>query len=360
VIKYAYFPGCSASATGIAFTLSADYVAKKIGLEFVEIPDWCCCGTSAALVTDADLGFALPARSLALSERMDPTLDVATPCAGCFASLKAAVHYARQSEENRTHLEELIEMPYAATSDVLSFLEIMASPGVTGRIEWALNASLHGLKVASYYGCALVRPAGVTCFDDVENPQSMDKLMALAGAEPVQWAFKTECCGASHQISEPKGARRLIERIFEDAAENGAEVIVTACPLCMLNLDMREKEINDTRAAAGKSSFNIPVYYFTELLGLAMGGAARELGIDRHFWPAGDVKAFPDALASEDTPKPAPEAAAKPAPKPTAKPTSEPAPKSASEPATAAAPEATPKAASKAAPKVDPREVVTL
>jgi heterodisulfide reductase subunit B len=288
-MRYAYFPGCSAVATGISFTLSADYVGERIGMELTEIPDWCCCGTSAALVTDGDLSFALPARSLALAEQMDPTLTVATPCAGCYSSLKSAVHYARKSEKNRHHLEDIIEMPYAASADVVSFLEIMALPENREAIASALTSSLHGLRVASYYGCALVRPPEVCKFDDPENPQSMDALMTIAGAEPVDWAFKTECCGASHQISEPKGARKLIERIFEDAAANGAEAIVTACPLCMLNLDMRERELNTQRVAVGKEPFNIPVYYFTELLGVAMGGDMKQLGIDRHFWPAEDT-----------------------------------------------------------------------
>jgi heterodisulfide reductase subunit B len=288
-MRYAYFPGCSAVATGIPFTLSADYVGERIGMELTEIPDWCCCGTSAALVTDGDLAVALPARSLALAEWMDPALTVATPCAGCYSSLKSAVHYARASEKNRLHLEKLIEMPYAASADVVSFLEIMALPENREAIASALTSSLHGLRVASYYGCALVRPPDVCKFDDPENPQSMDDLMVIAGAEPVDWAFKTECCGASHQISEPKGARRLIERIFEDAAANDTEAIVTACPLCMLNLDMREREINTQRVAVGKAPFNIPVYYFTELLGVAMGGSMKQLGIDRHFWPAEDT-----------------------------------------------------------------------
>jgi heterodisulfide reductase subunit B len=287
--RYAYFPGCSAAATGVSFTRSAAYVGERIGLELAEIPDWCCCGTSAALVTDADLAVALPARSLALAEQMDATLDVATPCAGCYSSLKSAVHYARTSERNRQHVEELIEMPYAATSDVFSFLEIMSLPENREAIAAARTASLEGLRVASYYGCALVRPAEVCRFDDVENPQSMDTLMEIAGAEPVEWAFKTECCGASHQMTEPHGARRLIERIFVDAAANGAEAIATACPLCMLNLDMRQKEINAQRVAAGAEPFSIPIYYFTELLGLALGGAVEQLGIDKHFWPATEV-----------------------------------------------------------------------
>ncbi|MDR2493497.1 MAG: CoB--CoM heterodisulfide reductase iron-sulfur subunit B family protein [Coriobacteriales bacterium] len=297
-MRYAYFPGCSAASTGISFTLSASYVAKRIGLELVEMPDWCCCGTSAALVTSRDLAHALPARSLALAEQAGLDLDVVTPCAGCFSSLKRTVHYARQSDKNRHRLEEIIELPYAATADVMSLLEVMARPEAMEPLAAAITKSLNGLRVASYYGCALVRPQEVTCFDDPEDPQSMDSLMELAGAEPVRWAFKTECCGASHQISEPHGARRLIARVFENAAANGAEAIAVACPLCMLNLDMREAGINESRAVP----FDIPVFYFTELLGLAMGGSARRLGIDRHFWPTG--KAVRKALAPPPEPSP--------------------------------------------------------
>jgi heterodisulfide reductase subunit B len=290
-MRYAYFPGCSSAGTSISFTYSADYVADKIGLELLEIPDWNCCGTSAALVTDRNLALALPARSLAIAENDPKTagLTVATPCAGCYASLKATREYVVASDAHRKHVEEMIEQPYSGSADVVSFLELMSAPETAEIIHNAIiagNKSLDGLKVACYYGCALVRPNAVTRFDDVENPQSMDNLMALAGAEPVEWAFKTECCGASHQMTEPKAARQLIERIFADAAANGAEVIVSACPLCMLNLDMRESEINKQRSAAGKPTLDLPVFYFTELLGLVLGGGLKELGINRHFHPA--------------------------------------------------------------------------
>ena len=284
-LRFSYFPGCSADSTGISFTLSAVFIADKIGLELLEIPDWCCCGTSAAQVTNPELGIALSARSMALSESANPGLDVIAPCAGCYSALKRAVHFTRTNEQNRARVEELIEMPYAADVDVFSLLELIARPEITGLLSEHITGSLQGLKVASYYGCALVRPAAICRFDDVENPQSMDKLVALAGAEPVRWAFKTECCGASHQVTAPEASRQLIENIFANAAANGAQALVTACPLCMLNLDMREKEINQARARRGETAFDIPVYYFTELLGLVMGGEARALGLDRHFWP---------------------------------------------------------------------------
>lgn len=287
--RYAYFPGCSANSTGISFTKSAEFVAKKMGIELVEIPDWCCCGTSAALVTDSKLAVALPARSLAIAEKMDPTLDVATGCAGCFNSLKSARHFAVQSEENRHHVEDLIDMPYKASADVFSFLEIMSRPDSQEILKEKMTNSLHGLKVACYYGCALVRPAKVCQFDDLENPQSMDQLVKLAGGEPIEWGFKVECCGGSHNISDPKAAKKLTESIYEDAIINGAEAIAVACPLCFLNLDMREKELNAIRAKNGKSQFDIPTFYFTELLGLAMGGKPNKLGINLHFWPAKKV-----------------------------------------------------------------------
>ncbi len=301
--RFAYFPGCSADSTGISFTKSAEFVCKRIGIELVEIPDWCCCGTSAALVTDKNLAVALPARSLALAEKMDADLDVATGCAGCFNSLKSARHFAKQSEDNRAYVEDLIDMPYSASNDVFSFLEIMHRPENQELIKNNMVTTLHGLKVASYYGCALVRPSKVCEFDDTEDPRSMDELIELVGGEAIDWGYKVECCGGSHNISDPKAAKKLTERIYEDAMINGAEAIAVACPLCFLNLDMREKELNAIREAEGKSLFNIPTYYFTELLGMTMGGSFKELGIDKHFWPAEDIakQALSARTQSDDT-----------------------------------------------------------
>ncbi len=281
-MRYAYFPGCSASSTGLPYTMSMEYMARQIGLELVEIDDWCCCGTSAARITDSDLGRALPARSLALSELQNPGLDVVAPCAGCYANLKAAVHFARENEENCTHLSGLIELPYEARADVKSLLEIMVQPEMIDAIASKAAASLGGMKLACYYGCAFVRPADVCEFDDPENPSSMERLLQAVGAECIDWSYKTECCGASNQIAVPRQSRGLIARIFENAVANGGEAIVTACPLCWLNLDLREAEINKQEG----TSYHIPVYYVTELLALALGATSSESGLDKHFEPA--------------------------------------------------------------------------
>lgn len=299
MMKYSYFPGCSASTTGKSFTVSTKFVASKIGFEMIEIPDWNCCGTSAAALTSPELAVALPARSLAISEHENPGLDVVAPCAGCYRSLKGAVTYARESAENLQKIRELLQRDYNAAADVVSLLEAFSSEDVKQAISnWVVN-KLRCLKVACYYGCAMVRPVDVCQFDDAEDPQSMDELMSLIGAEPVDWAFKTECCGAAQQMAVPKQAKPMIERIFQNAQVNGADCIVTACPLCMLNLDMREAEINKARAAAGKEPFDIPCFYFTELIGLALGGTAAELGIDIHFHPTQKLLAAREAAARE-------------------------------------------------------------
>ena len=281
-LEYALFPGCSGNATGISYTEATNYVAAKIGLQLHEIDDWCCCGTSAAKLTDEDLMYALPARSLALSEAQMPGLDVVAPCTGCYSSLKASMHHVRESEANRAHISELIEMDYAASADVKSMLEVMVQPDVQQLIIGQLKSTLGGMKLACYYGCTQVRPAEVVNFENPENPESLEGLLNAAGAECVEWSFKTECCGASNHVVAPKAGRRASERILRNAKACGAEAIVTSCPLCWLNIDMREKQINKEHG----TDYDLPVYYFTQLLAMAMGATAREVGLQRHFTPA--------------------------------------------------------------------------
>ena len=284
--QYAYFPGCSAESTGLSFTKSTDYVVKRIGFKMEEIPDWNCCGTSAAKLTNHELGQALSARNLAIAEQMEGSPDVVAPCAGCYQALRNAQRFVSASDENRKRIEELIDMPYEGKSHVVSLLEAFSEPEVLEAVKAATLKPLRGLKAACYYGCTIVRPKDEDSFDDTENPQSMDELLRAVGAEPIDWAFKTECCSGSQAVAIPGLAHRLIDRIFENAVANGAECIVTTCPLCQLNLDMREADINNLRTARGLEPFDIPVYYFTELLGASMGGRADELGTDIHFHPA--------------------------------------------------------------------------
>jgi heterodisulfide reductase subunit B len=281
-MKYTYYPGCSMHSSGLEYGMSLNYVADKIGMELLEIPDWNCCGASAAHAVNHNLSVALPARNLALAERQNPGLDIIAPCAGCYARMKNAVYQVRKSEAEQAKIEDIIGMPYSAKDDVISLLEALHRPEAMEKIKEQITKPLYGLRVACYYGCYLVRPKEIAQFDDDENPQSMDEIMSLTGAVPIPWDFKVECCGASHQVDAPKAARPLLYNIYKNAQNYEAEAIITACPLCMLNLDMREKEINSSRNV----NFNIPVYYFTEILAVAMGADFKTAGLNKHFFPA--------------------------------------------------------------------------
>jgi len=283
-MKYAYYPGCSMDSTGITYKKSIEYTAEKIGLELVEIPDWNCCGATSGHTKGHWLALALPARNLALAEKHCMGLDVAIACAACYSRMKHTVHAARQSEETRKKIEEIIGMPYRAMSNVTSFLEIFSQPEVMEACKKNMVRSLKGLKVACYYGCLTSRPREVVGMESTENPVMMDQIVSLSGAEPVEWDFKTECCGASHQVDAPDDARPLIERVLRNAKINGAQAIITACPLCHMNLDMRQGEINKNRGTA----FDLPVYQFTQLLAIGMGASADTVGLHKHFFPAYD------------------------------------------------------------------------
>ena len=296
-MRLASFPGCSATSTGLAYTESFNYVAERVGIEVVDIPDWNCCGASAGHLQSHDLGDALPARSLALAEEAYGDTPVLALCAGCYQNLRRALVHARESDERLAQINEIIERNWQASADVLNGIEPFLDEDVQASVKAQVQTPLNGLRVACYYGCALVRPRALSEFDDEEQPASMERVVELTGATTIDWHFKTECCGASHQVSVAKAAKPLIQNIFENAAANGAQAIATACPLCMLNLDMREAEVNKQRERAGKQPLDIPVYYFTELLAASFGGAPEDIGITRHFHPA--VEAIQQAKKRE-------------------------------------------------------------
>lgn len=280
-MKYAYYPGCSLDATGIEFGESNKLVAKKLGMELVEIPDWNCCGASAAHLTDHMLSLALPARNLALAEKAGLG-DVAVPCAACFIRSKAASEAVKNSPEMQEKISGIIEMDYQAKSEVISFLDVLGKRVGLEKIKAQVTKPLNGLKVASYYGCLLVRPPKIAQSDDPENPTVMDNIMEALGAEPVEWSYKVECCGAGHVVAKPEVGKQMIHDILRNAQQNGAEAIATACPLCMLNLDMRQKQIN----AKMGTNLKIPIYYFSELMALSFGCSSKDVGLSKHFVPA--------------------------------------------------------------------------
>lgn len=279
-MKYAYFPGCSLDSTGIEFGTSCKLVAKTLDIDLWEIPDWNCCGASAAHLTNHTLALALPARNLALAEKSG--LGVAVSCAACYARFKATAKAVKSSPEMKAKINDIIEMDYQASGEVISMMDLLGKTISPEAIKAKMVQSLNGLKVASYYGCLLVRPHKIADSGDWENPMVMDNIMTTLGAEAVDWGFKVECCGAGHVVTNPSVGQDMIYEIIRNAELNGAEAIVCACPLCMLNLDMRQKQINAKRG----TKFQMPIFYFTELMALTFGYKPTEVGVHRHFVPA--------------------------------------------------------------------------
>lgn len=254
-MRYAYYPGCSLESTGEEYGLSAEAVCQELGVELEEIPEWNCCGASSGHCTDYRLSHALSGRNLALAGGMG--LDIAVACPACFFRLKATQHETRVDNQFRETLEGLLGVPYEAKYEVRHLLDIIYNEVGIKAVKDRVTTPLAGLKVVAYYGCYLVRPPKLVHFDDAENPQLMDVLLATLGAEVLDWPGKVDCCGGSLSLVKRDIANRLAKNLVESAQGVEAEAIVTACPLCQSNLDTRQREL--------------PVFYFTELMGLAMG-----------------------------------------------------------------------------------------
>ena len=263
-MKYAYFPGCSLESTGKEFGESTMLVAEALGIELEEIPDWNCCGATSGHALDHRLSVALPARNLGIAESMG--LDVVAPCAACYNRMRSAEVELKSNKALRDEINADLAKPFEGKITVRSALEVFSAPEIVEQVAAKVSKKLFGLKPACYYGCLLLRPPKALGFDDAENPASLDRMMETIGAEPVEWYFKNECCGASFGISKSEIVVKLTGDIISNAKAHGANCIVTACPLCMTNLEMRQ-------AAAGKlrgEDLTMPVFFFTELLGLAM------------------------------------------------------------------------------------------
>jgi heterodisulfide reductase subunit B len=306
-MKLAYYPGCSSEGSAIEYDLSTKKTALLLETELEELEDWNCCGATSAHNTNKLLSLALPARNLAIAEQNGMDLILA-PCAACYNRLHSTELIARKDEAVRERIKEVIDMDFSAHTSTVSVLEWLDSKVGVDKIKARVKNPLQGMKAACYYGCLLVRPVEHTGFDDPEDPQSMDRIVRALGAETVEWPFKVECCGAALATSRPDIGAKMVHSIISNARDAGAECLVTACPLCMLNLDMRQA---GAEKAAGEK-LNMPVYYVTELVALAGGASPDEVGIGKHFVEAkgylGSLPARAAAMAAA-APKKAPKAA---------------------------------------------------
>ncbi len=276
-MRFSYYAGCSLHATAREFDLSTRALCSRLGIELAEIPDWSCCGATAAHSTSHLLGVALAVRNLALAEAQGRD-DVLVPCAACYHRLVTAKKEMAENPRVREQVLKVVGHKFTGQVRVRSLLEVLAALD-TEHLGSRVVRPLGDLRVACYYGCLLVKPPAVTGFDDPEHPQSMDRLVRITGAEPLDWDYKTECCGAALGVANEQVALKLVRDILEAALQAGADCLVCACPLCQSNLDARQSHVN----RAYGTSLKLPVMYFTQLLGLAFGIGERELGLDTLF-----------------------------------------------------------------------------
>lgn len=271
---YAYFPGCSAHGTAKEYDQSTRSVCARLEIELREIPEWICCGASPAHAVNPLLSLSLAAKNLDLS----PANRIVTGCAACFNRFKTTLYTLQHDRPLWERVRQIVQPAKLNGNDfrIAHLLEVICEDFGLDNLKERVVKPLNSLKVACYYGCLLVRPPKVMAFDDPDNPTKMDDLMKAIGAEPVEWEFKTECCGAFHAIPHPEIVLTLTSKILQAAKDASADVISVACPMCQINLDLRQLDLKKQ----GKN-FDIPVLYFTQILGLALGIAENELGLDR-------------------------------------------------------------------------------
>lgn len=274
-MKYQYFPGCSLKGTGRAYEESFLAVFRALGVEINELEDWNCCGATAYMSVDETKSYALAGRNLAIAGR--DTADVMAPCSACYLVLNKTMKGIAEHPELRRKVTGALKaggLEYSDAVKVRHPLDVLVNDVGLETIKKSVKNPLKGLKIAPYYGCQLVRPFAE--FDDQRNPVTMDKLIEASGAECVDWPLKTHCCGGSLTGTVQEAGLRLAYVILKEAKKRGAQAIVTPCPLCQFNLDGYQGQI-----AAKYEKIDIPVLYFTQVVGLAMGLSAEELGIRR-------------------------------------------------------------------------------
>jgi len=269
-VKVSYYPGCSLHSTGLEYNESTQEVCRILDIELDELSDWNCCGAGSAHCTDEVLAVELAARNLATAE--EAGLDLVIPCAACFNRFKVAEKHIREGKE------PVIDTPYQGKIPVRHLLDFLSEEENLKVIKEKIEKPLNGLKVACYYGCLITRPPKVTDAKNHENPKVMDDLLSLLGAETSPWSYKTDCCGGSLMLSRPDIVAQLSGKLIQMAEEAGANCIATACPLCQANLDTKQGVISKNL----EREIHFPTFYFTELLGLALGYEKADKWFRRH------------------------------------------------------------------------------
>jgi len=270
-MNVSYYPGCSLHGTAREYGDSVEAVAQLLGIELQELDDWTCCGASSAHVTNDGLAVALPARNLLIADRVGT--DLVVPCAACFQRLKVA-------DKELLAGKEIVGVPdkYKGDFSIRYIVDFFWEDVGEKTLREKVKKPLLGLTPVCYYGCLTVRPPKVTDAMNPENPRAIDRIIKSLGADVKDWSYKTDCCGGSLMFTRPDIAKKLTAKLLDMAVEAGANCIVAGCPICQSNLDSRQKEIS---VDSGRQ-YEIPVFYFTELMELAFGDPSVKKSLSRH------------------------------------------------------------------------------
>ena len=276
-MKYGYYPGCSLEGISAEYDESLRSLFDRLAVTIEDLPDWICCGTLAASSLSRLLGLATPLWNVAKAKQAGYDKLIA-PCSACLYHFKHAAKRVAEDPTLRSEVEAVLELPLASPPPTIHPLELLSNGAFEARIKQAVQRDMSDLKAVCYYGCHISRPASVMQFDDPENPQSMDRLMRWVGVQVLDWSGKVDCCGAHYSLIKPDIVVDMCTGLFEAALEAGAEAIIVGCPMCHANLDTRQTEI----AARLGQSLNMPVLYFSQVLGYALGLSPKQLGLKRH------------------------------------------------------------------------------
>ena len=258
-MEFSYYPGCSLHSTGLEYHLSVEAVFHALGASLKELDDWNCCSAASAYSLNHALALVIPGRNLAIAQQAG--LEVVMPCTGCFIRHKTTEYELLHNPEAKALIEEAAGFQYSGAVKIRPVLDIIANQIGLEKARSLVRMPLKGLKVVPYYGCLLVRPNRVTQFENPENPTLLPRLLKLLGAEVQDWSYATDCCGGDLGLVKAGVTNKLVTNLVKHAREAGAAAMVTMCPLCQVNLEMRQTGLAE----------RMPMFYFTELMGLAFG-----------------------------------------------------------------------------------------
>ena len=278
-MELAYYPGCTLHASSSLYDMQCNKIFPELGINLVEIEDWNCCGATSAGKIDDFLAVAMPARNLGIAEATG-LAEMVIPCSACYSRSLVTQKRLEDNISLKDEINSELSDKVGSGIKISSILEVLLTKVDSGELAGRIERKLNGIKAACYYGCMLTRfPYHVPVPDDVENPQGMERVLKAIGVKTIDWSYKTDCCGASASVNDNETSMNLMARIMKDAVARAAECMVVTCPMCQLNMDAYQEKFCIKHGISER----MPVYFITELIGLAIGIDFRELQIDRHF-----------------------------------------------------------------------------